>query len=747
MPDISNTYRRGPVYYWRRWTPGPCRILIQLSLAVKDRPTAFALSMALSADSVTAFARFKAGLMDRAALEAYLAIRLAHHRSHMRSASARDWRDAAKTHVSRGLAHLLVAKRGAKAGLREFEARELDLEFEDDVARQALREIGQLLQRDAHPATMLNRAAEAHTAVNAETPLNHAMNALAIDHLAAARVELEAARAYGYREDLLDRLIKETGAVISLPSLNQSGPTLGEALRQARRAFHDRFMRDIELDGQQDPTPEGDGNLDNILDQILALDRLFPAAEPTNALIDMLEHLPPEAPLFFEDEVDTSNPQLDAIDEAHDMLLELSRRPAKPEAEPIAVPPTPMPPTAVPGQQEKPGQPAEKTIEALGEQLADERNADGEWTAHTAKQARSTYRLFGRFLDQTHQVQYFWQLSQAHLDAYRSLLRDLHKCYGKSGRDKDRTIAELLVIARKKPKEQRGLDPNTVNRHFTHLGDLLRRARSAGLTVDRELALSELRAKKKVRARDEREIPNAPTVDRFFEAPVFTGAKGLYGKNLALPGTMLFHRAAYFIPIMAYYTGARREELCGLLTEDVITDNGPLPYLHLAPNDIRGLKNLQSTRNVVLHPEIVRLGFLDYVKAIAAAGYGHVFPDLVNPHGNKTLGDRLYNDLKSTQAALGITTHQFRHLFNNGLKQKRVSDEFRADMMGHGGKTETTERYCDPIELQLQLEDILKLPEKTGHLAPRPIKLLGWVKHHGTPPWHRAAKGPGQGPA
>jgi T5orf172 domain len=42
---------------------------------------------------------------------------------------------------------------------------------------------------------------------------------------------------------------------------------------------------------------------------------------------------------------------------------------------------------------------------------------------------------------------------------------------------------------------------------------------------------------------------------------------------------------------------------CGLMIDDVIENNGSYPYLHIAKNKFRRIKNGPSKRNIVLHPE------------------------------------------------------------------------------------------------------------------------------------------------
>ncbi|SHH72839.1 hypothetical protein [Bradyrhizobium erythrophlei] len=108
----------------------------------------------------------------------------------------------------------------------------------------------------------------------------------------------------------------------------------------------------------------------------------------------------------------------------------------------------------------------------------------------------------------------------------------------------------------------------------------------------------------------------------------------------AIGAQQIFHCALYFVPILIYYTGCRREELCGAMVDDVIFDNGEIPYLHIAKNEGRRIKNAQSQRNIPLHPEAIRLNFLAYVKEIKALGYKLLFPDLFSPTSSSCAVER-----------------------------------------------------------------------------------------------------------
>jgi integrase len=199
------------------------------------------------------------------------------------------------------------------------------------------------------------------------------------------------------------------------------------------------------------------------------------------------------------------------------------------------------------------------------------------------------------------------------------------------------------------------------------------------------------------------------------------------------------------VPILIYYTGCRREELCGAFVADVILDHGSLPYIHIAKNEQRRIKNPQSQRNIPLHPELIRLGFVDYVKVIKRLGYTLLFPDLFSPTSSSPLGDRFYKELKPILTAAGVTeaglgSHAVRHLTGAQLKKRLVTEEDRADLLGHGGGSETSERYCEPHELETLLKFLKQLPIVTAKLEPAPINLLPWVVEKKVAPFSQPSR-------
>ena len=392
----------------------------------------------------------------------------------------------------------------------------------------------------------------------------------------------------------------------------------------------------------------------------------------------------------------------------------------------------------------------ERRVTTLGGSLERKRVKERSWDAKTASQASRLFALFERFLAEECGLEDLSALRQSHLAKFVNFLQfEIYKHYGKSAADVQRTIAELRAVAASKNQESRGIEAPTLNRHLTFLNQLFEHARAEGLELDPNVQTARLRGRtnKDDRARNARPTLKVEAATRVFAQPPFTGCKSW--REPLLEGPEIFHRALYFVPLLLYYSGARREEICGLSPDDLIVDNGAIPYIHIAPNAVRRLKNAQSRRNCPLHPELIRLGFLDYVKAIKALGYERLFPDLHSPTSKSPLGDRFYDEFKPVLTAAdtdetGFVIHSVRRGFGNALKQKRVTEEERGDLLGHVGKTETSERYCDAFEIETLNKLISAVPIVTERLTHQPIRLLPWVEAHEVAPFSRASRAAGK---
>lgn len=393
-------------------------------------------------------------------------------------------------------------------------------------------------------------------------------------------------------------------------------------------------------------------------------------------------------------------------------------------------------------------------IIAFGEKLIAKNQHSQDWDTKTGRQARQIFRLFGKLLWEKKVIR-LEELEQHHFANLVELLSEVATSYGKSPKDELRTTAELREIGAAQTPAKRGIKSGTLNRHLTFIGQLLVYLRGQGFKIDRDIDISLLRPKtRKIRGREKRAIFDSDELAAIFNLACFTGCMGWKGVEAFTPGPVVYHRALYFATLLLYYTGARREEICGLMVDDVQSpvleiagQKQRQPCLLIRVNEARRLKNVQSVRLIALLPEAVRLGFLDYVKVIRSLGYTLVFPDLKSPTSKSPMGDRLYDELKQgldkvipNASARKKVLHSFRKTFGDSLKQAGVAAEIRGDILGHGGETVTEEIYCDPIAVSAMLEHLAKLPIVTAHLQPVPIALIPWVRDKLPAPFSRRRK-------
>lgn len=127
--------------------------------------------------------------------------------------------------------------------------------------------------------------------------------------------------------------------------------------------------------------------------------------------------------------------------------------------------------------------------------------------------------------------------------------------------------------------------------------------------------------------------------------------------------------------------------------------------------------------------ELRRLGFPDYVKALAKAGETLLFPELVAESGIGTMGDAYYKRvwIKLAKAlpflTQGQAMHSFRHTAIDAMKAAKISPEVRADFAGHSLSSETEGRYSK-TNLSLLREAVDAIPNVTANLVKAPLKIL-----------------------
>jgi site-specific recombinase XerD len=327
-----------------------------------------------------------------------------------------------------------------------------------------------------------------------------------------------------------------------------------------------------------------------------------------------------------------------------------------------------------------------------------------EWRGQTLEQNTTTYEMFKECCGDLPVTTY----ERKHLAAFYDLLRGLPRLYSKSAAWRGLSLAE--VVARTKDEEHERLAMKTIKRHFSALGVLFAYLKQRGEYVGENPAYG-FRFPDKGRTRDKRSMWEGESLAKLFSSPVWTGCYS-EGRR-SRPGKIIIKDEKYWLPLLGVYHGNRLEEFAQLERADVKEEDG-IWFLDINDEGEKQVKNEQSKRRVPLHPELQRLGFLEYVEKLAPNPTDRLFPALQPGGPDQKLGysftkwwSRYRKDIGVYQK--GLDYHSFRAGVATKLAEANISLEVRNELLGHEGKSTDERNYQKGFSLKFLAEAISKV--------------------------------------
>jgi integrase len=254
-----------------------------------------------------------------------------------------------------------------------------------------------------------------------------------------------------------------------------------------------------------------------------------------------------------------------------------------------------------------------------------------------------------------------------------SMNRTLSRFWDVNGRLSVRGVAKSHVLAFQKHYLDAGSSPATVRQQIGLLKALL------SVAVNMELIRSNPAAGVTTELEKHAKVARLPfttkDVQRIVDKLPSSGAR-------------------YWIPLISLYSGMRLEEIGQLAPPDVGTETyidahgaeHAVPVIYVTDEgEGQGLKNAASRRRVPLHPELVRLGFVEYATAQQGA---RIFSELGKTKtGRETHGfSRWFGGFLRTQCEITDKRkafHSFRHLFKDVMREHGVPEDVSDALSGH----------------------------------------------------------------
>ena len=117
---------------------------------------------------------------------------------------------------------------------------------------------------------------------------------------------------------------------------------------------------------------------------------------------------------------------------------------------------------------------------------------------------------------------------------------------------------------------------------------------------------------------------------KMFDTPSFTGCSALSGQGRYDPGLTIFQDPLYWVLLFGTTNGTRLEELGQVNLEDIgfgyDTNGSMFTFIRITEEgDGQTVKTDDSERCIIVHPQLIRLGFNNYVERRRAAGATTLF--------------------------------------------------------------------------------------------------------------------------
>ena len=182
--------------------------------------------------------------------------------------------------------------------------------------------------------------------------------------------------------------------------------------------------------------------------------------------------------------------------------------------------------------------------------------------------------------------------------------------------------------------------------------------------------------------------------------------------------------AGYWIPLLGLYSGARSSELCQLHCSDVVQEQGVWVIDINEDAEGKTVKTKASRRQVPIHSELIRLGFLHYVEATCKAGNERLWPKLALREGRPSHTFSKWFNEKSRMATPDVVIpdfHSLRHTVRTAMKVAKVSEQDQDLITGHEVQGSTGTKVYTHVDL-VQLKKAVETIRYEGFDLPRSYK-------------------------
>ena len=253
----------------------------------------------------------------------------------------------------------------------------------------------------------------------------------------------------------------------------------------------------------------------------------------------------------------------------------------------------------------------------------------------------------------------------------------------KNPKYRDLSIDEIMKLKDVKPQSR-----VNVNKFLTRLTTFMRFGVSQGYIKDNyidgmKIPISKTEERKKREPFSPEDLVKILHPKTYLDWTIDFGLKTKSDK----PNVVKYQNPFYWSFCIGILSGMRTNEISQLLIGDIIKKENVWMF-SIDETEGKSVKTTSSIRKVPVHPTLISLGFIDYVKIIKSKGVDRVFPELTKQRdGYSTKISQHYNE--KFLPSVGVWKKQVkvlystRHTFINRCYNKGVDRDIIKSIVGH----------------------------------------------------------------
>ena len=280
------------------------------------------------------------------------------------------------------------------------------------------------------------------------------------------------------------------------------------------------------------------------------------------------------------------------------------------------------------------------------------------------------------------------ELSKEHIRRYINTQIKLPINIKKNPRYRDLSINEILQLKNLKPQSR-----GNVNKYLTRLTTFLNFGVSQGYFKENYILGMKVPLSKK-EGRKRREPFSPEDLKKILSPKTYLDWTVNFKKitsnqytSFTTVKSVKYQFPYYWSFLIGILSGMRTNEICQLRLEDIIQEK-KIWMFKVDESENTRVKTESGIRKVCVHPNLISLGFIDYVEILKSKGFDRVFPELTKQRdGYATKVSQHYNE--KFLPSLGVWKKQIkvlyctRHTFINKCYQKGVDRDIIKSLVGH----------------------------------------------------------------